>query len=170
MNVQEELEKLYRQIDDCKRCPLGNLDVNKPPRLRLKEGTKPIFIVSQNPSVIRDTSRLWVWGGLDALPYHFFSIIENEVRKCWISNLVKCASPQNRCPKASEVKACLPFLKEEIRIIQPQKIIALGKPTSKWLRRLGYNILVELPHPAYVSRFKFGDLEAYISKLKKAIV
>ncbi len=45
----------------------------------------------------------------------------------YITNVVKCRPPNNRDPKEEEIKQCLPFLKEEIRLIKPGLICTLGK-------------------------------------------
>ncbi len=43
----------------------------------------------------------------------------------FIANTVKCRPPNNRNPKKEEIKLCLPFLKEQIKIIKPQIIVTL---------------------------------------------
>jgi len=168
-NLYEELERLYCEIDTCKRCPLGSLDVNQPPRLRFKAGMKPILIVGQNPSTRKDPTRNYVWGGLDAL-FHYSAVWE-IAQKVWITNLIKCVFEGNKAPRNVDeiISTCSRWLKKEIDIIQPRRIVGLGKLSCGWLRKEGYNIL-ELPHPAYVSRFKFRDCEVYISKLKEALL
>lgn len=48
---------------------------------------------------------------------------ENEV---YICNVVKCRPPNNRLPLPEEVAACLPFLREQVRVIRPSIIVCLG--------------------------------------------
>lgn len=45
----------------------------------------------------------------------------------YITNIVKFRPPDNRDPTLAEKKACLPFLEQEIAIIQPHIIIPLGR-------------------------------------------
>jgi DNA polymerase len=40
---------------------------------------------------------------------------------------------KNRAPKQSEIKACAPWLRQELEIIQPQIIGCLGAPAAKWV-------------------------------------
>jgi uracil-DNA glycosylase family 4 len=51
----------------------------------------------------------------------------------YIGNILKSRPPGNRTPLAHEVAGCSPFLAEQIRIIQPEVIVALGGPSAKFL-------------------------------------
>ncbi len=53
----------------------------------------------------------------------------------YIANILKSRPPGNRTPLPGEVEGCSPFLAEQIRIIRPVVIVALGGPASKWLLR-----------------------------------
>ena len=57
----------------------------------------------------------------------------NRTDKVFITNIVKCRPPDNRDPLPSEVEKCLPFLIEQINIIKPKIIVALGKIAGKTL-------------------------------------
>ena len=51
----------------------------------------------------------------------------------YIANVLKCRpdmpanTPGNRAPTAEEMQRCLPYLREQIAIIQPRVLVALGK-------------------------------------------
>ena len=51
----------------------------------------------------------------------------------YIANIVKCRPPQNREPLPEERQACLPYLKEQIRLIDPKIIVLLGATALKGL-------------------------------------
>jgi len=51
----------------------------------------------------------------------------------YIGNILKSRPPNNRTPQPDEVAGCAPYLAEQIRIIQPTVIVALGGPATKWL-------------------------------------
>lgn len=51
----------------------------------------------------------------------------------YIANILKSRPPNNRTPLPNEVDACAPFLAEQIRIIKPKVIVALGGPSAKFL-------------------------------------
>ena len=51
----------------------------------------------------------------------------------FILNAVKCRPPQNRTPAPDEILACKPFLAEQLAVIRPAVIVALGNPASQAL-------------------------------------
>jgi len=48
----------------------------------------------------------------------------------YIANIVKCRPPNNRTPEADEIAACMPYLKQQIALIKPKLIVALGKTAA----------------------------------------
>jgi DNA polymerase len=87
-------------------------------------------------------------------------------KKVYIANVVKCRPPNNRVPESNEVATCLPYLQQQIALIQPKVIVALGKTAANALlgnqSTLGslrgtlhhyQNIpLIATYHPAYLLR------------------
>lgn len=51
----------------------------------------------------------------------------------YITNIVKCRPPDNRDPQSDEIKACLPYLKRQIQLLNPQVILLLGKVAANTL-------------------------------------
>lgn len=45
----------------------------------------------------------------------------------YITNAVKCHSPENHMPKQAELTACGPYLKRQIALLQPKVIVLLGR-------------------------------------------
>ena len=53
--------------------------------------------------------------------------IDFKREEVFIGNVLKCRPPQNRDPLPEEIALCMPYLKEQIRRIQPKVILALGR-------------------------------------------
>lgn len=84
----------------------------------------------------------------------------------YIANVVKCRPPQNRTPSDEECAACMPYLLQQIALIQPLVIVALGKVAAHALLktdgalsalRLQQHHFGDIPlvvtwHPAYLLR------------------
>ncbi|NPA30689.1 MAG: uracil-DNA glycosylase [Chloroflexi bacterium] len=73
------------------------------------------------------------------------------LRDMYITAVVRCVPPKNR-PTAAEVRACLPYLATEVRLLQPtlRVAVALGRIAWDGLLRvyrehLGYTQLPRLP-------------------------
>ena len=99
----------------------------------------------------------------------------------YICNTVKCratvagpSGPRNRAPDAQEMENCRPFLDEQIAIVAPRVILALGAPAAKSFLGRDFQITkmrgrwyigpAEIPlmvtfHPAYILRQTGGEIE-----------
>lgn len=53
--------------------------------------------------------------------------------RVYICNVLKCRPPQNRTPTPEEIIACSPYLAEQLRIIHPKIIVALGASSVRAL-------------------------------------
>jgi uracil-DNA glycosylase len=100
----------------------------------------------------------------------------------YICNTVKCrptlAGPnglRNRPPDAQEMENCRPFLDQQIEIVAPEVILALGSPAAKSFLGSDFQITKmrgrwyvgprEIPlmvtfHPAYILRQTGGEIDA----------
>lgn len=105
--------------------------------------------------------------------------------KTYITNLVKCRPPNNRTPTAAEIKACRPYLEEELERLAPGYVVTAGVPATKTLFRGKAKItqfhgeIIENPkvpyvgmpvfHPAYTLRdpSKLPGLEDDIARLAR---
>jgi DNA polymerase len=62
-----------------------------------------------------------------------YSICRLDRSDLYVTNIVKCMTPDNRKPKQHEVEACKDFLDKEISLIHPKIIVALGAMAFKRL-------------------------------------
>lgn len=107
----------------------------------------------------------------------------------YICNAVLCRPPENRKPLPSEAAACEPFLKEQLELIQPRVIVALGGTAAQALlkttqgimsirgRWFSYQGIPVMPtyHPAFVlrqytdanRRAVWEDMKQVLEKLKE---
>lgn len=84
----------------------------------------------------------------------------------YIANMLKCRPPNNRDPLADEVAACHDFLQQQITLLQPKIILAVGRIAAQNLLKTQQSLsrlrgiqhdlngipLVVVPHPAYLLR------------------
>lgn len=120
-----KLEKLNQKIRKCKKCLLWKSRKNTVPG----EGpvNAKIIIVGQAPGVEEDkTGRPFV-GRAGKFLNQLLKIAGVKRKKVFITSPIKCFPPKNRKPTKKEIKACLPYLEKQIKIINPQKFILLGE-------------------------------------------
>ena len=101
---------------------------------------------------------------------HCLGLTRDDV---YIANIVKCRPPENRDPTPEEITACLGFLKQQIKIIQPKVIVTLGRVATQSLletkERIGklrgkqftYEGIPLVPswHPSYLLRRQTAKLD-----------
>lgn len=68
---------------------------------------------------------------------------------CFISNVLPWRPPGNRTPTTAEVAVCLPFLKRQIDLVQPEALVLLGGSAA--------NALLENEEPISRMRGKWLD-------------
>lgn len=51
----------------------------------------------------------------------------------YIANILKCRPPSNRDPKPEEITCCQPFLRQQIELINPKVILAVGRIAAQSL-------------------------------------
>ncbi len=54
----------------------------------------------------------------------------------YICNVLKCRPPGNRDPQPEEIASCEPYLREQLRLVQPEVICALGSFAARFLTGL----------------------------------
>jgi uracil-DNA glycosylase len=51
----------------------------------------------------------------------------------YIANILKCRPPNNRDPQPDEVATCTPFLNQQIALIKPKLMLAVGRIAAHYL-------------------------------------
>jgi uracil-DNA glycosylase len=145
-----DLEELNSRISNCKRCRLWENTRNAV----AGEGNPnaKVMLVGQNPGQKEDeTGRPFV--GRSGI--YLNKVLQKnhlERESFFITSIVKHASPGNRPPKPDEIKACLPYLEEQIKLIKPKIIVLMGKVAWNLPRQPDIEY-IETYHPAAAMRF-----------------
>lgn len=59
----------------------------------------------------------------------------------WIGNIVKWRPPNNRTPTLQEIDACMPYLIEQLEVLDPKVIVCLGGTAVKGLLKTSQGIM-----------------------------
>jgi uracil-DNA glycosylase family 4 len=126
-----ELDKLNEEVNNCRKCDLGNLRTNAVPG----EGSPAarIMFIGEAPGADEDAQGRPFVGRAGKLLDKIIAAMKLKREDVFIGNILKCRPPENRDPKAEEVFSCLPYLQRQIEIIQPDIIVALGAHAARTL-------------------------------------
>ncbi len=99
-----------------------------------------ILFVGEGPGEQEDIQGEPFVGAAGKLLDDMLSIIDLDRSKCYIANVIKCRPPGNRDPLETEQDACIPYLQNQIALIQPKIIVCLGRIAAKRLIDENYRI------------------------------
>jgi uracil-DNA glycosylase len=128
----EALTSIRTEIGDCTRCPLayagrrtivfGDGDANA-----------RLMFVGEGPGADEDTSGVPFVGKAGQLLNNMIQAMGLKREQVYIANIVKCRPPANRVPEPVEANTCDQFLLQQIDVVQPQVIVALGSTAATYL-------------------------------------
>jgi uracil-DNA glycosylase len=144
------MEQLNLEIYGCNKCRLWQDAKHGVPG----EGplNAKVMFVGQNPGSDEDELGRPFVGR--AGKYLTKTLVEFGIKReeVFITNIVKHVSPKNRKPYDDEVRACLPYLMKQIRIIKPKIIVLLGASAKETPRIEGIEY-IQVIHPSAAMRF-----------------
>jgi DNA polymerase len=133
-----KIRKIDEKIRKCRKCRLYKTRTCAVP------GEGPanarIMICGQAPGRIEDMEGRPFVGIAGKFLNEILESIKLDRKKIFITSPIKCFPPSNRLPKSDELKACRPYLDDQIRIIKPKVIIALGNCACQTLLEKGSTI------------------------------
>lgn len=93
-----------------------------------------VLIVGANPGPQEDDSGIAFTGQEGQMLDTLLSVTDLDRQETvYMTTLVKCCPPNQRPLLTTEQRACLPFLKQQINLIQPKIILCLGSLVAKVL-------------------------------------
>jgi DNA polymerase len=123
--LEQELSHLANQVEACDQCELH------------KSRTQTVFgvgnknsdwlIVGEAPGADEDFKGEPFVGRAGKLLNAMLFSMGLQRQEVFIANILKCRPPKNRDPKINEVEACEKYLRQQIALIKPKIILALGR-------------------------------------------
>lgn len=168
------LHAIREEIGDCTRCQLafegrnqivfGNGDPNA-----------ELLFVGEGPGADEDQQGLPFVGRGGQLLNNMITAMGLQREQVYVANIVKCRPPKNRVPEPVEAATCTPFLFQQIGVVRPRLIVALGATAATYLLGskaslsvlrgklhdcMGTKLIVTY-HPAYLLRDPRQKAEAW---------
>lgn len=159
------LDAVRVDLGECTRCKLHTLG-RKQIVFGVGNPTADLMFVGEAPGADEDLKGEPFVGRAGQLLTKIIEAIGLAREDVYIANIIKCRPPQNRNPDPDEVETCEPFLFQQIDIIQPKVVVALGTFAARTLLRTMDPIsrlrgriheyrgakLIPTFHPAYLLR------------------
>lgn len=146
-----KLDQLYNVCKDCTNCSLHETRTNCV--FGTGNPTARLMFVGEAPGEQEDLSGTPFVGRAGQLLDKFLFAVDIERSDVYIANILKCRPPKNRDPLPQEEDACINYLRDQVRIIQPQIIVCLGRIAAMRLIKPDYKITHE--HGTWVEKGRF---------------
>jgi DNA polymerase len=152
--------------------------------------TSGLCFVGEGPGADEDAQGFPFVGKAGQLLDRMIAAMGFERDEAYVCNVVKCRPPDNRKPELDEIAACSPYLHEQLELIRPQVIVALGasavqgllgttegitKMRGRWKLYRGRIPVMPTFHPAYLlrqpdaKRDVWADLQAVVERMGRSL-
>jgi DNA polymerase len=91
------------------------------------------FVVGEAPGAEEDKQGEPFVGRAGQLLNSMLRAIGLARENVFIANVLKCRPPNNRDPSAAEVAECLPYLEQQLALVQPKIILVVGRIAAQSL-------------------------------------
>ena len=158
--------QLEQRVAECTRCSLCNT------RIQTVFGVGNLaaewLIVGEAPGAEEDRRGEPFVGRAGQLLNSMLRAVGLQRDEVYIANILKCRPPGNRDPSPEEAAQCLPYLEQQIALLKPKILLAVGRSAAQTLLRTDASLarlrlqvhafgasqvpLVVTYHPAYLLR------------------
>ncbi len=155
----DKLELIAYLVARCTRCPLHKT------RNRAVPGIGPenarIMFIAEGPGENEDQQGEPFVGAAGKFLDELLESAGLSRDEIYITNMIKCRTPDNRDPKPEEIRACNTHLTGQINAVDPELIVTLGRfslqrfiPGARIgevqgaIRRIGGRNILPIMHPA----------------------
>jgi len=151
--LKPELEALSKEISTCTKCPLHS--GRKQAVFGVGDPNAQLMFVGEGPGAEEDAQGEPFVGRAGQLLNRIIAAMKLRREEVYIANIVKCRPPGNRTPLTAEALTCRPYLQQQIEMINPACLVALGAVAAMYL--------LDLP-PASAVKSLRGRIHSYRGK------
>ena len=160
------LDVVAAEVAVCMRCSLGSTRTHTV-FARGNPAASLVFI-GEAPGADEDASGIPFVGAAGKLLDKMIGAMGLDLEKdVYVCNIVKCRPPANRRPTPEETAACRPYFEEQLAVVQPRVIVALGntavatllgttlgitKLRGQWKLYRGSTLVMPTYHPSFLLR------------------
>lgn len=167
------LQRLTTEVASCTRCPLH--ETRSQTVFARGNPQAKLMIIGEAPGFHEDQQGLPFVGAAGSLLDQMVSSIGLDSKQIYIANVLKCRPPNNRDPQSDEITQCSGYLSQQISLVKPQLLLALGRFAGQYLLNTTRSLsqmrdlkqqyqtipVIVTYHPAYLLRNPADKKNAY---------
>jgi uracil-DNA glycosylase family 4 len=191
LELAEQARRLQVLNDSIKGCTRCRLHEGRTQTVFARgTGSSGLCFVGEGPGFDEDAQGYPFVGKAGQLLDRMIAAMGFDRDEVYVANILKCRPPDNRKPQPDEMATCVPYLKEQLEILDPQVIVALGATAvegllgisggitrlrGRWKLYGGKIAVMPTFHPAYLLRTPtakrevWEDLQAVVRQMGRAL-
>jgi uracil-DNA glycosylase len=118
-------------VNGCRRCPLCETRTNTVFGIGQRQARW--MVIGEAPGADEDQQGEPFVGRAGQLLTAMLKACGVQREDVFIANVLKCRPPDNRDPEPAEVAECLPYLHNQIELVNPGLILCLGRIAAQTL-------------------------------------
>ncbi len=128
---QDSVQSIAAEVSTCTRCRLHETRDKSVPGVGPDDAN--LVFIGEGPGAQEDSTGEPFVGRAGQLLTKIMGAVNLQRSEVFITNIVKCRPPNNRDPKPDEIAACEPYLKRQLRVLNPKVICTLGRHAAMTL-------------------------------------
>lgn len=177
------LSQLADTVATCQQCPLHQ---TRTQTVFARGNPKAnLMIIGEAPGYYEDQQGLPFVGKAGGLLNQMLKSIHLSDQDVYIANVLKCRPPNNRDPNTDEIACCQGYLKQQITLVAPKLILAVGRFAGQFLLKKTMTLaqmrqhihqyenipVIVSYHPAYLLRNTSDKKKAFqdLQQIKRAL-
>ena len=163
-SAEDVWQRLEQAVSGCCKCELHQTRTQTV--FGVGDTNADLLIIGEAPGRDEDLQGEPFVGRAGQLLNAMLAAIGFTRAQVYIANILKCRPPNNRDPRVEEAEACNPWLQQQVELIQPAAILALGRIAAHHLLNTEQSLaslrgrqhqyagipLIVSYHPAYLLR------------------
>jgi uracil-DNA glycosylase len=175
-NNTPQWESLKQRVAACTACSLHQTRTQTV--FGVGNQTADLMIIGEAPGFYEDKQGEPFVGRAGQLLTAMIKTMGFERSDVYIANILKCRPPENRDPMSEEVTSCTPFLDQQIALVKPRLLLAVGRIAAHYLLNTKSSLeslrnqlhsygenktpLIVTYHPAYLLRNPADKKKAFM--------
>jgi len=128
---QDPWERLQQSVQQCTRCTLHQTRTQTV--FGVGDRQADCMLIGEAPGFYEDQQGEPFVGRAGQLLTAMLRSIGLTRQQVYIANILKCRPPNNRDPAPEEVHQCTHFLEQQIHLVRPKLLLALGRFAAHYL-------------------------------------
>ena len=136
--MARSLEDIKAELEGCSRCALCETRTN----LVFGVGNPhaEVVFIGEAPGKQEDLGAEPFIGAAGQYLNSLLALAGLKREDIYIANVLKCRPPENRDPRPDEIEACTPFLREQVKAINPEILVTLGNFATRFILKTDQGI------------------------------